>query len=80
MRLRELLGPGQPSEWEVSIREAWREVTGGLCLWVGQNIKGGGLERQSEVSGTLTLGWGMWGVGLTLGLKTRAALKLLEQC
>lgn len=59
--MMEPLGQGQLSEWEVSIREGWREVTGGLGGWVGQNIKSGGLERQSEVSETLALGWGRWG-------------------
>lgn len=65
----EPLGEGQPSEWEVSIREAKREATGGPGWQGGQSIKGGGLERQAKVPGTLARG------SLTVGLKTRAALK-----
>lgn len=65
----EPLGEGQPAEWEVSIREAEREATGGPGWQVRLSIKGGGLERQAKVSGTLARG------SLTLGLKTRAALK-----
>lgn len=74
IRLMEPLGQGQPSEWEVSIREAWREAAGGPGRRGGQSIKGGNLESQPKMSGTLARG------DLTPGLKTRAGLKLLEEC
>lgn len=69
----EPLGQGQPSEWEVSISEAWREAMGGPGRRVGQIIKGGDLERQPKVSGTPAKGH------VTVGLKTRPAFKLLEE-